>query len=203
MYIIGDIPDRGKNTFEILDWVMKTNNAIHIKGNHELFLQLYLEGSPMMPKNRYSQYGGQPVIEALNLMSDERKGRYHKYLSNLPLYKIVTVNDIEYVLTHSGYMVSESTVYLEDGSVDIVASIKEWCNDKETEYNYLISNDLHYIAASVKFKKLIVGHYSTFYLNCDGIYHCKRYIDIDNGANTMPGRKLACLRLEDMHEFYA
>ena len=199
LYIIGDIPDRGNQTFELLDFVMKANNVIHIKGNHELFLQQYLEGNSKIIE-KYPQYGGTPVINSLKSISVERKERYHKYLSDLPIYKIIAVNGVEYVLTHSGYVADELPVYKDNAAVDIIASIEQWC--KSSEYNYLISNDLHYIPASVKFKKLIVGHYPTSYLECNGIYHCNRYINIDNGAKTIPGRKLACLRLEDMQEFY-
>lgn len=199
LYIIGDIPSRGKETFEMLDWVMKANNVIHIKGNHELFLQQYLEGNSEIIAN-YPKYGGIPIMDALKSMPNERKIIYLKNLSDLPIYKIISVEGLEYVLTHSGYVADESPIYLEDGTVDIVASIEQWC--KNSEYKYLISNDLHYIAASVKFKKLIVGHYPTIYLDCNGIYQCSRYIDIDNGAQVIPQRKLACLRLEDMQEFY-
>lgn len=199
LYIIGDIPDRGSHTFELLDWVMKTKNVIHIKGNHELFLQQYLEGNSEIIA-KYPQYGGIPVINALKSMTDKRKENYHTYLSNLPIYKKISVNGAEYVLTHTGYFADESPVYMDDGTVDIVTSIEQWC--KVCEYNYLLSNDLHYIPATVKFKKLIVGHYPTSYLECNAIYHCSRYINIDNGASTISGRKLACLRLEDMKEFY-
>lgn len=199
LYIIGDIPSRGEKTFELLDWVMKHNQVIHIKGNHELFLQLYIEGDYSMINN-YSNYGGAPVIQALKAMSEEKKISYHKYLSSLPLYKEISVNGLEYVLTHSGYLADEVAVYHENGSVDLVTSIEGWC--KNSEYRYLISNDLHYIASTVKFKKLIVGHYPTAYLDCEGIYQGKRYIVVDNGVNVIPHRKLACLRLEDMKEFY-
>ena len=48
LFIIGDIPSRGKQTFELLDYVMNQENIVHIKGNHELFLQLYLEDNVRM-----------------------------------------------------------------------------------------------------------------------------------------------------------
>jgi metallophosphoesterase superfamily enzyme len=55
---------------------MKTKNVIHIKGNHELFLQQYLEGdSEIIVK--YPQYGGIPVINGMKSMSDKRKENYH------------------------------------------------------------------------------------------------------------------------------
>ncbi|GEM_PF-4806684 len=199
LYIIGDIPSRGVGTFEILDWVMTQTNVIHIKGNHELFLQKYLEQDVAMLMN-YSKFGGNPVINALQSMFEERKANYCMYLSQLPLYHVITINEDEYILTHSGFMADQEPIYREDGTIDLIASIHKW--GKAFEYQYLISSDLHFIPASNKLPKLIVGHYPTFHLGCDGIYIGKRYIDIDNGVNTIPNKKLACLRLEDMKEYY-
>lgn len=59
-YVISDIPSRGSQTFELLNHVMSKPNIVHIKGNHELFLQLYLEGDVNMWWNyeRFGGYGG-------------------------------------------------------------------------------------------------------------------------------------------------
>lgn len=199
MYIIGDIPSRGKGTFQLLDYVMDTPNIVHIKGNHEFFLEKYIEKDEDMLRN-YGFFGGEEVIEQLKSFSKERIKVYHDYLKKLPLYLRIKVNNQQYVLTHSGYLEDYDAIYNEDGSIDITASIDSWCG--KSQFRYLISNDLHYIPASIKFDKLIVGHYATKYLDHDGIYFCNRYIDIDNGHHIVSGRKLACLRLEDMQEYY-
>lgn len=199
LYIIGDIPSRGEQTFELLDYVMKTSNIIHIKGNHELFLQLYLENSHRM-QVLYPRFGGACVTQDIAYMSQKHKDKYHEYLCELPLCMKIEVEGREYVLTHSGFMADMPPILQEDGSVDIISSIENWC--ESNEYEYLISNDLHYIPASIKHPFLIVGHYPTENLMCDGIYTCERYIDLDNGVNVTKGRKLACLRLEDGKEYY-
>lgn len=199
LYIIGDIPSRGDQTFQLLDYVMDSSNMVHIKGNHELFLQLYLEDDPRM-QVLYARFGGAKVIRDICKMSQERKEKYRDYLQTLPLYEKILVDDREYILTHSGYMVDVPPILKEDGSVDIEASITKW--GEHFEYEYLISNDLHYIPAGTKHPFMIVGHYPTVNLECDGIYIGNRYIDMDNGVNITRGRKLACLRLEDMKEYY-
>ena len=178
---------------------MNAPNIVHIKGNHELFLQLYLEGDVRMWLN-YGSFGGTKVIRDLQGISEKDKMKYHDYLSHLPLYKKIWVNDKEYFLTHSGFMADLPPVMNSDGSVDIESSVIKWC--EESEYEYLISNDLHYIPASIKYPFMVVGHYPTANLECDGIFFGSRYIDIDNGVNATKGRKLACLRLEDMKEYY-
>lgn len=199
LYIIGDIPSRGSQTFELLDYVMSKPNIVHIKGNHELFLQLYLEGDVNMWWN-YERFGGANVIRALRKISLENKAKYHEYLVKLPLYKKIQVNDKEYFLTHSGFMADLPAIKNAEGMVDMEASILKWC--EISEYDYLISNDLHYIPASIKYPFMIVGHYPTENLECNGIFVGNKYIDIDNGLNITKGRKLACLRLEDMKEYY-
>ncbi len=199
LFIIGDIPSRGKQTFELLDYVMDKENIVHIKGNHELFLQLYLENNVRM-QVLYGRFGGAEVIQDIDRMSQRCKKRYHDYLQALPLYKKVQVNGKDYILTHSGYMADEPAVMDAEGKIDIEASILQWC--EKSEYEYLISNDIHYIPASISYPFMIVGHYPTENLCCDGIYIGRKYIDIDNGLNITKGRKLACLRLEDMKEYY-
>lgn len=93
-------------------------------------------------------------------MSEERKVKYQEYFSNLPVYKKITINDTDYVLTHSGYVADEPPVYLNNGMVDIVVLIEQWC--KTSEYIYLISCDLHFILASVKFMKTYCWSLSLF-----------------------------------------
>lgn len=202
LYVIGDAIDRGPDSFKVLEFIAKHDNIILIKGNHELFLQLYIEGNFNMRRN-YARFGGEPVISELNKFSKNDLDRLHKYLAKLPLYVELQINDVDYVLTHSGFYADSMPVYCVDKvTVDTVKSIEKW--GKIAEYSYLTHSDLQDGPASVKFDKmLIVGHVPTVRIDDDaGIYKCRRYIDIDNGVGVIPGAKLACLRLEDMQDFY-
>lgn len=202
LYVIGDAIDRGPDSFRVLEFIANHDNIIHIKGNHELFLQLYIEGNFMMRKN-YARFGGEPVVLELSKISHDDLDRLHKYLAKLPKYVELNVGGVDYVLTHSGYYSDAVPVYCEDGAtIDTVKSIEKWT--KIAEYSYLTYADLQDSPASVKFDKmLIVGHMPTVRIDdTAGIYKCRRYIDIDNGVGVIPGAKLACLRLEDMQEFY-
>lgn len=202
LYVIGDAIDRGPDSFKVLEFIGKHDNIILIKGNHELFLQLYIEGNFMMRRN-YAGFGGEPVIPELNKLSQNDLERLHKYLAKLPRYVELRVGGVDYVLTHSGFYADSEPVYCDDGvTVDIVKSIEKWT--EIAEYSYLTYSDLQESPASVKFDKmLIAGHVPTVRIDdTAGIYKCRRYIDIDNGVGVIPGAKLACLRLEDMQEFY-
>ena len=48
MYVLGDVLDRGSENLKLLDYVRKyidEGKMLLIKGNHELFAQMYLQGS--------------------------------------------------------------------------------------------------------------------------------------------------------------
>ncbi len=199
LYVIGDVIDRGPHSFKALKYVAEHDNIVHIKGNHELFLQLYIEGNFAMRRN-YGRFGGEPVIPELAKFSQAELDRLHKYLAGLPKYVELDVGGVEYVLTHSGYYADAEPIYCEDGvTIDSVKSIEKWV--KIAEYSYLTYSDLQDGPASIKFDKmLIVGHVPTE--EGTGIFKGKRYIDIDNGVGVRDGAHLACLRLEDMKEFY-
>lgn len=206
LYIIGDILDRGPKSFELVDYIMSHENIVMIKGNHELFMQMHLSGDKEMAA-KYKLYGCQDTLVQLEKVPPERRVEYLEYFKGLPLYETLEINGTKYVLTHSGYLMYDDERQKEqEKCTDITKLIDKW--KEEDEYDYLISNDLHYIPGNIKIDcTLIVGHYPTFNLECDGIYYSESknhpYVDVDNGLMMKEGRKLACLRLEDMKEFYA
>ena len=202
LYIVGDVVDRGPHSFHILDYIMNHDNVELLKGNHELFLQMYLSGDPQMEKN-YAGFGGQEVMLELEHMPEERKIKYLEFLRTLPLYKSIQCRHKSFLLTHSGYL--ENTIPIrknKQNQVDIQAMIQLW--GEKYEYKYLISNDLHYLPDDLLFNNvLIVGHWPTLYaVGESGIYQCNKYINLDNGVGKIEGAQLACLRLDDMESFY-
>ena len=48
LYVLGDVIDRGENNLKMLDFCRLEENVTLLKGNHELFMQRYLEGSPWL-----------------------------------------------------------------------------------------------------------------------------------------------------------
>lgn len=189
---LGDAIDRGRYSFEVLDYFMNNNNCKLIKGNHELFF--ILSENNILNKNDWWKFGGNYTIQALSKLSTNEYLRYYNYLNKLPLY----IEQDEYLLTHSGFnadfpFVIKDDIILTKETIDL--------QYQKHAYNYLISNDIHYMPKKYFDKKLIVGHHPTLHFGNPNIHYGANCIDIDCGA-TYKGGKLACLRLDDFEEFY-
>lgn len=95
----------------------------------------------------------------------------------------------------------------ENGKIDIVRSIKRALDINE--FDYLISNDLHYVPASLINRGnmfIVVGHVPVIRLNDDNSYniiHRKNYMCVDTGAgHRSEGGKMSVYRVEDGTEVY-
>jgi len=207
MYILGDVLDRGKYGIKLLNYIrsfIEKGCMYLIKGNHELFAEMYLTGR--LKERTWSLMGGESTIEELSLMSYDEKGELLDYLKGLEYYIEYKINGVDCVLTHSG--ISANFLIEDDnGQIDVVSSIKQAV--AYNEFDALISNDIHYISYD-KLKRLnkyvIVGHTPVMRLNNDNSYHIlknKYYMDIDTGAgHRKSGGKMSCIRIEDMKEYY-
>lgn len=192
MYIIGDVLDRCEGGIEILLDIMSRHNISLIKGNHEdLFLQAIKEDATPQEWANWRWNGGNVTEEAYQKLSKEDQNRIVKYLEGCPVSADIAVSGRKFHLVHA------------------------WPGD---EYDCLWS---HPYGRSNPFpdKTLIIGHTVTARLSENAIEDGKiviyprpgtkereqlRYLAIDCGAGhlSLPGRQLACLRLDDFREFY-
>ena len=77
LYILGDVIDRGHQSMELLDEVrslMATypQNICMIKGNHELFCEMYIDGRLSETVWLSESYGGGPMLKAMTKMSKDQ-----------------------------------------------------------------------------------------------------------------------------------
>jgi serine/threonine protein phosphatase 1 len=196
MICIGDLIDRGKYSFKLLDLFMNNENYLLIKGNHEHFFDMYMNET--LSEVNWWKFGGKHTILQLKKMNIDDKLKYYNYIHKLPLYYIKD----NYILFHSSINV-DLPIIEKDNVIQIEETIQ--LQYKLNSYDFLISNDIHYVPRKVFNKELIVGHTPTMRLiendNKPTIAYTKNCIDIDCGA-TYKGGQLACLRLDDMKEFY-
>ena len=192
LYCIGDVIDRGRYSFELLDYFIQHKNCILIKGNHELFFELFFN-QYLSPKDWW-RFGGKQTLNDLQNMNIDNKLKYYNYIHKLPNYEILN----EYFLVHSGLNIDLPLVVEDD-----IIKIKETVDLQISKdiYNFFISNDIHYIPKKYFDKKIIVGHTPTLNFGKANIHYGSNCIDIDCGA-TYKGGKLGCLRLNDLEEFY-
>lgn len=185
LYILGDVIDRGPSGVELLEQIMEAPNMTMLLGNHE---QMCL--STLGPRNElgardvWRQNGGMATYrQLLYHCTPQRRNRILRFLSGLPDHLDLTVGGQNFHLVHGFPGADHHTRIwgrVESGS-----------------------------ASPYPDTVCIVGHTPTAFLtgrmdeDCS-IWHGDGIIDIDCGCGSQnaPHRRLACLQLDDMAEFY-
>ncbi len=196
LYVIGDVMDRFPFGVNILRDIMARPNVQLILGNHELMcLTTFEKQNDVSAKQHWMRNGGEPTYnDLISLPSEERKAIL-SYLSKLPDHLDIHVNKRKFHLVH--------------GFPGKNTHDRIWHRPSRTDRNPFLNK-----------RTVIIGHTPVFDLNDNAFFdifrclkgaadnhykikHTKEFIDIDCGCgNDMSARRLACLRLEDMAEFY-
>lgn len=188
LYIIGDVIDRGPSGIEIMKFIMECPNIVLIIGNHE---DICLK--TLGPQNEFgardiwrSNGGSHTYREMVYHMSPAERRKILRYIESSPIQREITVAGQKYHLVHGW-----------PGSTE---DDKIWGRPMDNTPSILPAD-----------ATAIIGHTPTCFLAGEGeepfhIIHRpeQHYIDIDCGAGHLnfPDRSLACLRLDDMAEFY-
>lgn len=185
LYILGDVIDRGPDGVEMLEQIMEAPNMTMLLGNHE---QMCL--STLGPRNEFGARdlwrqngGGATYRELLYRCTHQERNRILRFLSALPEKLALTVGHQNFYLVH-GFPG-------DDLHTRIWGRVEP---DSVSPYPDTIC---------------IVGHTPTAFLTGRmdedySIWHGDGIIDIDCGCGNLsaPHRRLACLRLDDMAQFY-
>ena len=185
LYIIGDAADRYPGGVDLWKQIMSTSNIHMIKGNHEdMCVKTLGTDYQFGARHLWQQNGGSCTYrEMLYVIPKQERYEIIKWMEQLPTYKDIIVGDRKFRLVHG------------------------WPG--ETEESFLWGRPMeHRQMWMPQDMTAIIGHTPTCYLNENfeepfRIYYGYRYIAIDCGCgNTTDLRRLACLRLDDMSEFY-
>lgn len=204
LYILGDVIDRHPFGIEILTEIMNMPNVKMLLGNHE-YMMLSVLLYPLKPdgteqpedsydlSSLWEANDGFVTKEAYGMLSLSEKQRLIEYLKALPLNFDVFVNDRHYKLVHAMPADQYPPIYLK-------GDVTQFCI-WERSMQKLLPHLSRYIT--------ICGHTPTYCfakINPLEIYYEGNMIAIDCGAglsSVNPKGRLACLRLEDMKEFYS
>ena len=192
LYVLGDVIDRGKDGIEILLDLMERDNATVLLGNHELMMLNAIKPTATMVdiKLWYRNYGNVTYDAFINLPIEKQK-EIHNFIINMPLTAEVTVNSKKYLLVHGAPPELQYRLYSKFIPVRDFAT-----------WERLNSND-----KMPKDKTVIFGHTPTDDYQTNNplsIWHGADKIGIDCGCgHPHPACRLACLRLDDMEEFYS
>lgn len=189
LYICGDTLDRGLESLKIVDYILGKKNIVWIKGNHE---KLFEEACETEDYSLWFYNGGDVTFHELAQKPEWYVTQLYRRVKKLPLYKI---HD-NFVLAHAGVQVAYDTEFL-----DIDFYMKDQDEDTLLWDRSTINEDIGF-----KDYKFIFGHTPTmsiFNNATNRIIHKDNKIYIDCGISTCGSLgQLACIRLEDLQEFY-
>ena len=188
LYIIGDVIDRYPAGIDILEEIMAAPNIQFIRGNHEqMCLDTFWNHCSYNAKSIWKNNGGSSTYRELTyVVSSADRNRILKFISEAPISLDIEVSGRKFHLVHGWPAYNEEDMIWgrpQDGLGEI------WDDDVTP----------------------IIGHTPTVLLYPDEgreapfhIYHSPiGYVAIDCGCgNATPRRRLACLRLDDMSEYY-
>ncbi len=202
LYVLGDVIDRGHNSFELLLDMASRPNVVGLMGNHEAMAisalsdllssgTLYEEADTDEMRLWFHNGGRQSLRDFLHLSIEQRQTAWH-YLVNMPLYKEVEIGNRKFVLVHGGLENFSPTRSLDDYTPDEIL----WSRPKPDTVYY-------------PDKLLICGHTPTQILYMQigentspaRFFQEETFIDIDCGC-TFPDGRLGCLCLNTMEEIY-
>ena len=190
MYIIGDVIDRLPFGIDILKDIMSRPNMVMIRGNHEqMMLDTLLTDCDYDARRLWKGNGGGYTYRVMVYgMEPEERNEILQFVQSLPDHLNIEVNGQKFHLVHG---------MPGDNLYD-----RLWRRPEPPPTEPPIPGST-----------VIVGHTCTYYLNVlvEGydeespfeIFYAPGLIDIDCGCgNRLPRVRLACLRLDDMTEFY-
>ncbi len=196
LYILGDVVDRGPSGIALIQKIMEMPNVTMLLGNHEyMMLQYFSPDATEIDYRRWNKNGNVPTLAAFQHLDFGEQECILKFLKTRP--------------THLQLEISGKGFYLIHGFPGETVHDEVW-NRPTLDTPNPIPN-----------YQLIIGHTPVLeFIQPEGeqekymqelehkgdhpkILHAPGFIDIDCCCGyDMPGKALACIRLEDMEEFY-
>lgn len=197
LYILGDVIDRGPEGISLLQEIMHTPNMEMLLGNHEyMCLQYHAADADEAAIRRWNRNGNTPTLAGLGKLDETEKTELFAFLSSLSTHITLTVGDNSFYLVHGlpgdnvhdevWFRPHRNEVRQIPGHRLIIGHSPVSCLGRSDEEELAYVKDME--ESGKRFS----------------IVHTPEYIDIDCccGYLDFKPRALACLRLEDMQEFY-
>ena len=211
LYVLGDVIDRNRDGIRILRQLMTMPNVKMILGNHEHMMldALYYSHNSYefgwayrqeQRMNLWYRNGGKVTHDHLKRIRKSLRNEIFEYLDNLPLNEELVVNGNRFILAHAA-------------PVELFAkyrSFTKYTSEKDFALWYRFNEfDTSPCDGTVIFGHTITSHFQPNSPLC--IWHGPGLICIDCGCSTPEWNdphstrkgRLACLRLDDMQEFYS
>lgn len=183
--------DRYPFGIEILQKLMNMPNVKMLKGNHEVMFEYAVKTGRF---NLWEWNGGECTHKAYKNLPVEDQREIIKYIETLPINIDIEVGGKKFKLVHG--------------------SPKEWFHNHQTDFDsaeeFAVWQRIDPPDAIGCDYTIVFGHTPTIYYQNDciaSIWYGQNAIGIDCGSGFKSTKKrkyrLACLRLDDMAEFYS
>ena len=202
LYILGDVVDRYPHGIKILRRIMAMPNVKMLIGNHEYMMLNAIghckdaadeyENTNWKQRRLWYRNGGMVTHEYLKHIRKEYRADVFRFIRQLPINIDVEVNGIKYKLVHGSPVENFMSLYAYSYEYDDQKEFAVW--ERWKEYHQIPEGFV-----------LVFGHTPTnHFQNAEPmrIWKGDNAIGIDCGCGYEYGR-LACLRLDDMQEFYS
>lgn len=208
LFVLGDVIDRNPDGLTVLQDIARRDNVELFLGNHELFLydSIAVNGDEFVTNEYWKSIwcsqnnGGAITFQAFQALDDEAKRQILHMIKNSTLIRVLDVHGVRYHLSHSSTLpVLESDYYgFQDVPVEMAESVVWKSVFRKGDYHFnrkKLDKNMQYIVGHVPVQRFTRG---------SGICRYHQVTDIDCGCAYpfLKGNRLACLRLDDMGEFY-
>lgn len=189
LYILGDVFDRKEHVLEIIEYIVNHKNIHLIKGNHEEFFENYYETGDT---SIWFCNGGKTSMKQINNKPYIYRDSLYKYIHSLPLCLVID----NFILVHAGLYLPKNYQSMEISEImklqtsdDLLWDRSNIGNEREIEGYIIICGHtpVQTIDEGLSGNPSILKRTGHIYIDCGACFS---------------GGKLACLRLDDMKEFY-
>lgn len=196
LYILGDVVDRGPDGIALLHEIMEMPNVTMLLGNHEYMMLQYLSpDATEVDYRRWNKNGNAPTLAAFQKLSSRDQERILDFLKTRPSHLRLEINGKSFYLIHGFPGENIHDEVWNRPTLDAPNPIPD-CQ-------LIIGHTpvLEFIQPESEQEKYVQE------LESAGDHlkalHAPGFIDIDCCCGyVLPGKALACVRLEDMEEFY-
>lgn len=208
LYVLGDVVDRNPDGIRILRQLMAMPNVKLLLGNHELLMlnALYEPFCEQVAKRgktneqslaHWYRNGGEVTHDHLKRIRKSLRTDIFEFLAQLPVNQRIEVGGRSYLLTHAA-------------PVELYSSNSRYATERDFAVWHRFTGD----EKNPYDCTVVFGHSGTYHYQQDNpmkIWYGEGLIGIDCGASYPDGGdpdsgmrgQLACLRLDDMREFYS
>lgn len=196
LILLGDVIDRGPDGIALLLEIMEMPNVIMVLGNHEYMMLQYLSPEATgVEIRRWNKNGNAPTLAAYLKQKEKVQKRILAYLQSLPTHVNMEVDGKRFYIVHGfpgdnvhDEVWSRPTMESENSIPDcrlIIGHTKVLSMIQPEDKRIAYATELEDKGEHLK------------------MLHAPGFINLDCGCGyDMPIKALACIRIEDMVEYY-